>query len=111
MNKLAVTFAAGSTLFAACLLTSPASALPAANLTAASADASTVQTVAWCGYYRCYGGYYGGYYPGYYGAYAPVVVVPAPYIYGPVYRPWIGPRFYGAGWYGPRRLGWRLRRW
>ena len=40
--------------------------------------------------YRSYGGYYGGY---------------APLVYGPVYRPWIGPRFYRPGWYG-RRWGW-----
>ena len=103
MNKL--TLAAGSAVFVASLLAQPASALPAANLAAASDDASTVQTVTWCGYYRCY---YGGYYPRYY--YAPVVVVPAPYVYGPVYRPWIGPRYYRAGFYG-RRVGWRGRRW
>src|SRR3954471_21163022 len=102
MSKLAITAASAS--LALSLFAQPASALPAANLSAAAADLSTVETVA-CGPYRCYGGYY----PAYYGGYVPLVVVPTPYYYAyPQYAPVYAPRVYYGGYNPYRRF---YRRW
>ncbi len=102
-----------SALCVASLLPRTASALPAGNLAAATAELSTdIQNVAWvCGPYRCWWqpNYY--YYPGivvaprvYYG-YPPIVYGYGPRWYGHGSR-WYGARWYGRGWYGHRRGRW-----
>ncbi len=119
-HRITSTLFAITALFAASLLSRPATAMPTVNLAAAASDVSVTENVAWvCGPFRCW--------------WAPrrvvvvrpapvvvvrrpVVVVPRPfYGYGPVYGWGYGPsysyRVAGPGWWGYRRAWYGRRHW
>jgi hypothetical protein len=105
--RVIATLAGLAMLSAAGLQSTPAAAMPVANLAASASEVSNTAEVAWvCGPFRCWWAptyyapvvvaprvYYGGYYPTYLG-----------YGYGPAWGN--GVAWYRPGWYGGvRRAG------